>query len=179
MRVVVVGTSGSGKSTFAQALAQVRGAPFIELDLINWRPGWVDRSKSDPEGFIADVEAATDAPCWTLAGNYGLVRERVRAKATDLVWLDFPKALVMRQVIARSFKRAFSGRDVFPGCREDVWRTLSAEAPIRWAWSTHARRAREYAAVFDNLAGGPLRLHRCRSRAEADATLDRLSRAPG
>ena len=175
MRVQVVGTSGSGKSTFARRLAEARGCPFIELDLHNWRPGWEDRSKTDPAGFIADVEAATDVPDWTLAGNYSLVRDRVRAKATHLVWLDLPKALVMRQVIARSLGRALSGRDVFPGCREDLLRTLSAEAPIRWAWATHARRRAQNEELFARLAGGPLELIRLRSRAEAEAALARLS----
>jgi adenylate kinase family enzyme len=36
---VVLGTSGSGKSTFAGRLAAATGIARIELDEINWRPG--------------------------------------------------------------------------------------------------------------------------------------------
>jgi adenylate kinase family enzyme len=40
-RVVVTGLAGSGKSTFAVALAARTGLPVIHLDLAFWKPGWV------------------------------------------------------------------------------------------------------------------------------------------
>jgi adenylate kinase family enzyme len=39
-RVLVIGISGAGKSTFAQALADKTGLPLIHLDKEFWRPGW-------------------------------------------------------------------------------------------------------------------------------------------
>lgn len=59
LRVLVIGTSGAGKSTFAQALAARTGIAWHELDLINWRPGWYNRHTREPEAFLADVDAAT------------------------------------------------------------------------------------------------------------------------
>jgi adenylate kinase family enzyme len=175
MRVVVYGTSGSGKSTFASKLASARSIPCIELDLINWRPGWVDRNKTDLAGFISDVEAAIAAPNWVATGSYGKVRERLWGRATDLVYLDLPRHIIMRQVINRSFERAFSGEDVFPGCKEHWWRMANGEHPIRWAWSTyHGRRT-----TFETLSKLPqfahLVIHRCTSRAQIGETLARLS----
>ena len=41
-RIVVVGTTGSGKSTVARALARAGGLTYVELDAFNWRPGWVE-----------------------------------------------------------------------------------------------------------------------------------------
>lgn len=175
MRIAVIGTSGSGKSTFAARLAQMRAVPFIELDLINWRPGWHDRAEQEPDAFKADVAAALSAPEWTLAGNYGLVREMVWAAATHVVWLDLPRSVVMRQVIVRSFQRALSGRDVFPGCREDWTRMLEREHPVRWAWDTYARRKASYAARFEDPAFAHLTRLRVCSRAEADACLVSLA----
>ena len=40
-RVNVVGTSGSGKSTMGAALARRLGVPYVELDALAWKPGWV------------------------------------------------------------------------------------------------------------------------------------------
>src|SRR5689334_13741303 len=40
-RVLVDGMMGSGKSTFARALAARTGLPLIHLDLHYWKPGWV------------------------------------------------------------------------------------------------------------------------------------------
>jgi adenylate kinase family enzyme len=54
-RVVVVGTSCAGKSTFAQSLAAARGCAFIELDDLHWSPDWTPRP---PAAFLQSVEAA-------------------------------------------------------------------------------------------------------------------------
>lgn len=42
-KINVVGTSGSGKSTFARMLANQLNAPYIEMDALHWLPEW--RSK--------------------------------------------------------------------------------------------------------------------------------------
>jgi adenylate kinase family enzyme len=179
MRIAVVGTSGSGKSTFASRLAGMLGVPFIELDLINWRPGWTDRSETDPLGFKADVQAAVDQEAWTSAGNYSLARPLVWARATHVVWLDLPRPVIMRQVIWRSLQRAASGKDVFPGCREDWTRMAKADHPIRWAWDTYARRKTSYGAKMADPAYSHIKVIRCQSRAEADEALKRLGGATG
>jgi adenylate kinase family enzyme len=175
MRLIVYGTSGSGKSTFAEALARARNLPLIELDLINWRPGWVGRNETDLAGFIQDVETAIADEGWVATGSYGDVRERMWKRATDLVYLDLPRSVIMRQVIKRSFERAFSGKDVFPGCREHWWRMAGAEHPIRWAWSTYHRRQRNYETLIHEPAFAHLRHHRCKSRREVAALLAKLS----
>ncbi len=59
MRVAVVGTSGSGKATFATRLAALAGLRSIELDVLNWGPGWFDRSKQTPDAFVQSVDDAT------------------------------------------------------------------------------------------------------------------------
>jgi adenylate kinase family enzyme len=175
MRVVVFGTSGSGKSTFAAALAKARHVPCIELDLINWRPGWVGRNEVDIAGFIADVETAIADEAWVATGAYGVVRSRLWARATDLVYLDLPRPLIMKQVIVRSLKRASSGEDVFPGCKENWLRLLHAEHPIRWAWSTYHRRRTEFDKRIADPAFAHLRLHRCTNREDVAQTLSDLS----
>jgi adenylate kinase family enzyme len=177
MRVAVVGTSGSGKSTFASRLAQARGIPFHELDLINWRPGWFSRSELEPDAFIADVEVATALPEWTIAGGYTKVRPLIWGRATHLVWLDLPRSLIMRQVIWRSLNRAASGGDVFPGCREDWARLISREHPIRWAWDTYERRKRQFGEMLADPAYAHLTVIRPTSRTEVGAALAQLSRA--
>ena len=55
MRIAIVGTSGSGKTTLARAIAAATGLPHIELDAINWQPGWQDIARLDPPLFEARV----------------------------------------------------------------------------------------------------------------------------
>lgn len=67
MRVSVVGSSGSGKSTVARRLADILGVPYIELDAIHWRPGWVEE---EPDVFVDRVREATRGDAWVIDGNY-------------------------------------------------------------------------------------------------------------
>ena len=41
-RVVVIGTSCAGKTTFARALARILTFPHIELDALHWLPNWTE-----------------------------------------------------------------------------------------------------------------------------------------
>ena len=41
-RIVVVGSTGSGKTTVAKRLAGILGAPYVELDALNWEPNWTE-----------------------------------------------------------------------------------------------------------------------------------------
>ena len=39
-RINIVGTSGSGKTTFAKSLAQILTYEYIEMDQLFWGPNW-------------------------------------------------------------------------------------------------------------------------------------------
>ena len=59
MRIVVVGTSGAGKTILARRIAAQLQLPHIELDAINWQSEWRDLTRHDPEEFVRRV---TDYP---------------------------------------------------------------------------------------------------------------------
>lgn len=85
-RIVVKGTSGAGKSTFASALAARLGVPWIELDALHWGPNW---SMPEEDVFRAQVRAAIDA-CpdgWVVDGNYdSRLGGTVLDAADTIVW---------------------------------------------------------------------------------------------
>jgi adenylate kinase family enzyme len=142
MRIVVIGTSGAGKTTLARALAARLNLPCIELDAINWQPGWHDIARHDPMEFARRVIDATQGEAWVADGNYSQLRHHLWRRATHLVWLDYDRPVIMARVIARSIQRAITRRELWPGTgnRED-WRTwFRPSHPIRWAWSTWAGR---------------------------------------
>ena len=47
-RVHVIGNAAAGKSTLAKRLAAALDAEFVELDALNWLPGWVGFNETDP-----------------------------------------------------------------------------------------------------------------------------------
>jgi adenylate kinase family enzyme len=176
MRVLVVGSTGSGKSTFAGDLANRMGATHIELDALNWDPDWTNLSMVDPGKLKARVSEAIARDAWTCDGNYSVVRQLVLDRATHLVWLDYGKALIMSRVIRRSLSRAIEGRELWAGTgnREDFRRWLDKEHPIRWAWDTYKRRRRSFETLFADPANAHLAKHRVRRPGEASLLLEQL-----
>jgi adenylate kinase family enzyme len=176
MRLLVVGSTGSGKSTFARDVATGIGAPHIEIDALNWDPGWTNVSRSDPEGFRARVRAAVAPDAWTCDGNYSVARPLILARATHLVWLDYSRPVIMRRVIWRSFVRAIRGDELWAGTgnREEFRRWLDKEHPIRWAWDTHARRRADLTLLFADASTEKLQKHRLRHPREAAPLMQRL-----
>jgi adenylate kinase family enzyme len=164
VRVSVVGVSGSGKSTFGRALAERLGARFVELDSIRHQPGWTELPDDE---FRARVAELVSADAWVVDGNYDEVRAIVVARATDVVWIDPRKSVVMAQVVWRSLSRAVTRRELWNGNREN-WRDwASPEHPIRWAWATYDRKQVTYPQRFASEAYAHVRVHRVRSRREA------------
>lgn len=176
MRVVVIGTSGSGKTTFARRLSGALGVPQLELDAVNWQADWRDLNTHDPAEFTRRVAALAAAEAWVSDGNYSKVRHVLWPRATRFVWLDYPRWVTMRRVIWRSFSRAVSRSELWAGTgnREEFRRWLDKEHPIRWAWDTWARNRQRYteALAAPEIAKRPV--HRLRHPREAAPLIEAL-----
>jgi adenylate kinase family enzyme len=169
MRIVVTGTSGAGKTTLARRIAADLDISHIELDAINWQPGWHDISRHDPALFARRVTRATDDRAWVADGNYGQVRDILWQRATHLIWLDYDRPVVMARVIRRSFARALLRPELWPGTgNRETWRRwLRPSHPVRWAWDTWARRRADTEARLALPANAHLRVLRLRRPQDA------------
>ncbi|HEY3831826.1 MAG TPA: shikimate kinase [Acidimicrobiia bacterium] len=157
LRVSVIGTSGSGKSTFGKRLAERIGAEYVELDSIFHQANWTPLADDE---FQERVRARTAGERWVVDGNYGVVRPIVLERATTVVWLDYPRPLVMARVIRRSVARGVTRRELWNGNKEDPREWIRADHPIRWAWSQHGRKRIEYTARFAEPQYERLDVHR-------------------
>ncbi len=137
-RVLVAGTSGSGKTTLARGLAEVLAIPHIEIDALFHGPGWTPR-----ESFVADVEAFSTTAEWVTEWQYSVVRNLLAARADLLIWLDLPRATVMRQVVGRTLRRRLRREVLWNGNVEpSLWSFFTdRDYIVRWAWSTHHKSA--------------------------------------
>ena len=172
-RVSVVGSTGSGKTTFAAQLAARLGVPHIELDAIWWGPNWTHLVA---ETFAAKVDAATAADAWVCDGNFSAVRPIVLARADTVVWLDLPLRTCLARMLRRTARRIRSGEELWGGNRES-WREVfvGREALFWWLVSQHRRKRRDYAARLAGGDGGRLQVFRFRTAADADRWLSSLT----
>ncbi|MBV9924516.1 MAG: shikimate kinase [Acidobacteria bacterium] len=110
--VVITGFMGAGKTTVGRALADILGAPFVDLDdAVRELEGRGPRELIDEEGeeYFREAETralshvlekgearvvATGGGAWTLARNRSLVAEH----GCLSVWLDAPFELCLRRI---------------------------------------------------------------------------------
>jgi energy-coupling factor transporter ATP-binding protein EcfA2 len=139
-RIVVVGSSGSGKTHLARALAERLGREHIELDRLHWGENW-----SRLPDFRARVEALVARDAWIIEGNYRAVRELVWSRATAIVWLNYSILVALRRAAARSVRRILRRERLWGGNRETFRRAfLSHEGPVLWILQSHHRRRRQF-----------------------------------
>ncbi len=149
-RVVVVGCSGSGKTTFARQLAQQLCVPHVELDALHWLPDWVPRPTDE---FCALVAQAVSQERWVTDGNYRAVRGLVWSRATAVIWLNYTFPTVFGRVLRRTLRRTLTREVLYMGNRESLRRSfLSRDSILWWVITTFRRRRRQFWALFDPTA---------------------------
>ena len=97
------------------------------------------------EQFRRVVAECAARKAWVIDGNYrGVVGDITMARATQVVWVDPPKHVVMAQVVRRSISRAVLRTELWNGNREQWHFMFRSDHPIRWAWVTHDERQRDF-----------------------------------
>lgn len=172
-RISVVGTSGSGKTTVARRLAGLLDVPHVELDALFHLHGW---QPADAATFLAAVNHATAGDGWVVDGNYRAVvgDGPVWERADTVVWLDLPRAVVMRQVVWRTLRRGLRREELWNGNREPVLGVLRSDperSMPRWAWTTFDERRQRLSEAMASPSCAHLRFVRLRSRGEIEAFL--------
>jgi hypothetical protein len=143
-RINVVGTSCSGKTQLARALASRLDLPHVELDALFWGEGWTPVA---PELFRERVAAAAAGPRWVIDGGYSPVRDLIWGRVDTVVWLDYPMRTVLRRWARRTVRRIRSGDEFWPGTgnRESIKNALRRDGLLWWILRTHRRRRRTLA----------------------------------
>lgn len=170
-RIVVAGTAGTGKTTLARRIAAVLGMPHVEIDGLHWGPDWTPR-----DAFSSDVDALVAGDRWVTEWQYRIARERLAARAELLVWLDYPVAVTMRRVVARTIRRRLRRTELWHGNVEPPLWTIATDRDhiVRWSWRTRAKHRDLAAHAFTRHPH--LAIVRLRSQAETDRWLGALAR---
>lgn len=145
-RIVVVGTSGAGKTTLAGELARLMDAPHVELDAYRHGPNWTE---TPDDIFRQNISDALTGRRWVVDGNYSVARDIVWSGATAIVWLDYPFNVTFWRLFRRTMLRYFTRAELWNGNREDLKGVLFArDSLFVWAFRRHWSRRKSYPLAF-------------------------------
>src|SRR5262245_7866572 len=164
-RIAVVGTTGSGKSTFSRRLSGALSLPHIELDALSWKRNW---EQTTDEEFFSAVSSAVSQPRWIVDGNYSRARHIIWSRATTLIWLDYPLRRTFPRLLWRTVRRIWTQEEIFNGNRETFSEAfLSRKSILLWALQSAPRHTVDYpqalASEFSHLC-----VHRFKCPADAE-----------
>lgn len=127
-KVIVIGSGGSGKSTFSRMLGDKLDIPVVHLDKLYWHAGWVKTPKDEWEEI---VRREIEKPEWIMDGNFGGTRPMRLAACDTVIFLDLPRWLCMYRILKRTitFRRG-TRPDMADGCDE----RFDPEF-ILWVWN--------------------------------------------
>ena len=101
-KVIVIGCSGSGKSTFARKLSLKTGLPLYYLDMIWHKP---DKTTLSEEEFDKRLKNLLLKDRWIIDGNYQRTLE-MRLKECDTVFfLNIPTEICLQGAKSRIGKK--------------------------------------------------------------------------
>lgn len=170
-RIVVIGTSCSGKTTFARRFAEMVDIPWYELDRLHWMPGWNPRPLDEFRRMVAE-KASRDR--WVIDGNYGKVRDIIWPRATHIIWLNYSFQLTFSRALRRTLKRLWTGERLFSGNQES-WRVqfFDRDSILLWVIKTYGPRKRDYPDLFAIRENAHLRVYEFLRPSDAEKFLRR------
>ncbi len=131
-KVLVIGSSGAGKSTFSRRLSDLTGIEIIHLDKLHWKPNWTEPSK---EEWKATLEKAMRGEAWIMDGNYSNTLD-IRIPVCDtVIFLETPPAVCVYRVLKRVTTSYGKTR---PDMADDCVERFDWEF-IKWIWNFENR----------------------------------------
>src|SRR3712207_3961923 len=173
-RIHVIGNTAAGKSTLGSRLARALEVPFVELDALNWEPGWVSLTATNPAEFERRIRAATAGDGWVVAGSYtGFAQRTFWARLQTVVWLDLPLPQLVWRVLLPPWRR-WRTRELLWGTNYErfwpqlmVWR--KADSLVWWVVTQQHRKRRSMLAYMADPRWAHVHFVRLTSSTEIEA----------
>jgi adenylate kinase family enzyme len=67
-KVLIIGSCGAGKSSFARRLHSISGSKLVHLDSFYHKPNWEEPSE---EEWLSVVNKLVEGEKWIMDGNFG------------------------------------------------------------------------------------------------------------
>lgn len=115
-KIVVVGISASGKSTFSRVLAQKKNIPLTHVDEIMWEAGW---NYVGDEVTVRKLDKVSSGHEWIIEGYICKeARPFVFERADSIIYLDYSPATSTWRYIKRWWMHRKNPRPELAGSPE-------------------------------------------------------------
>ncbi|MDD3225701.1 MAG: DNA topology modulation protein [Clostridium sp.] len=115
-RIMVIGSPGSGKSTFSRKLSDAVGIPIIHLDKEYWHNGWIETPRED---WVKKQNELISRDKWIIDGNYGSTMNIRLEKADTVILLQLNRFVCLFSYFKRVITNLNKIRPDMPeGCKE-------------------------------------------------------------
>ena len=174
-KINVVGTSGSGKSTFSRRLAAKLSYPYLEMDAMFWKPNW---EESSDEEFFAKLKGSLSQERWVLDGNYNRTVVIKWADVDYVIWIDYPFSRTVYQAVKRALFRSMTKTELWDktGNIETFSKSFfSRDSVILWTLKTYNRNRVRYTEMFNDPKYSHIKFVRLESPKMAKKFIDELN----
>ena len=173
--IYIIGLSGCGKTTLSKRLAERYGLQHIEIDALNWGPGWRALPREELQERVRSL--VTDSQGWVADGVYSAVRDLLWQEADTIIWLDYPLWFVLGRLWRRTWKHVTRRTELWNGNRETVSNAfLSRDSLFLYVIRVFRKRRRLYAQLFAERPNPQAAYLRFRSAKELEGWLRETKR---
>jgi ABC-type dipeptide/oligopeptide/nickel transport system ATPase component len=141
-RTLIIGNSGSGKSTVGAQVAAFSRCSHIDLDHIYWEDQALLKKRVAPLA-AAMIASVSLTPVWVVEGVYSWLVDVAAPRATVLIWLDVPWS---------ECKAGLEGRGPVSGISDPEFNGLLTWAENYWVRQTPSSHA-GHQKIFDAFCG--------------------------
>jgi adenylate kinase family enzyme len=104
-KIVIIGSSGAGKSTFARELGSILKMKVFHLDRYFWQRGWRVKTRDTRIDILQEIVREQQ---WIIEGSYPSSSELHLHEADTIIFLDIPLLLCLWRLTKRH--REYYGR---------------------------------------------------------------------
>lgn len=120
-RIVILGPSGTGKTTLGRNLSEKLNIKSLALDSVYWKKNWNNITKPDFDLYMRKYLTKNNS--WIIEGNYSNHRHlKYRLELADtIIILDYGVKASLKGIIERASKYKNQTRSDMPtGCTEGI-----------------------------------------------------------
>lgn len=149
LRIMVVGTSATGKSTFARALAERKNLSYIELDDFFWQDNWQQTDKVKFQQRVLNRIQSTSAG-YIVDGNYSTIQALLWSELDIVIWLDFPFHINLSRSIRRAITRVVTQDRLWSNSNntENLAQLFSKDSIVIWMMKTYWKNKKKYSHLI-------------------------------